>query len=162
MAMAANIATTSTAGNHARFLHQALYSPPTTSLLWALVHSTKLKTFPGLTPHLIIHHLPPSTAPDKGHMRRHCQGVQSTWTNQPAILQAQAKVDHLIPTEEICAVHDMFYYASLADLHTRTMYNDGTSAFPVRSFWWELTKRTLCGIVLFKLNTFFSHVFACP
>jgi hypothetical protein len=25
-----------------------------------------------------------------------------------------------------------------------------------------MTKRTLCGIVLFKLNTFFSHVFACP
>ncbi len=25
-----------------------------------------------------------------------------------------------------------------------------------------LTKCTLCGIVLFKLNTFFSHVFACP
>ncbi len=24
------------------------------------------------------------------------------------------------------------------------------------------TKRTLCGIVLFILNTFFSHVFACP
>jgi hypothetical protein len=24
------------------------------------------------------------------------------------------------------------------------------------------TKCTLCGIVLFKLNTFFSHVFACP
>ncbi len=24
------------------------------------------------------------------------------------------------------------------------------------------TKRTLCGIVLFKLNTFFSHVFAGP
>ncbi len=25
-----------------------------------------------------------------------------------------------------------------------------------------LTKRTLCGIVLFKLNTFFSHVFTGP
>ncbi len=25
-----------------------------------------------------------------------------------------------------------------------------------------LTKRTLCGIILFKLNTFFSHVFAWP
>ena len=25
-----------------------------------------------------------------------------------------------------------------------------------------LTKLTLCGIVLFNLNTFFSHVFACP
>ncbi len=24
------------------------------------------------------------------------------------------------------------------------------------------TKYTLCGIVLFKLNTFLSHVFACP
>ncbi len=24
------------------------------------------------------------------------------------------------------------------------------------------TKRTLCGIVLFKLNTFLSHVFTCP
>ncbi len=68
MAMAANIAATSMAGNHARFLHQALCSPPTTSLLRALAHSTKLKTFPGLTPHLIINHLPPSTATNKGHM----------------------------------------------------------------------------------------------
>jgi hypothetical protein len=25
-----------------------------------------------------------------------------------------------------------------------------------------LTKHTLCGILLFKLNTFFSHVFTCP
>jgi hypothetical protein len=24
------------------------------------------------------------------------------------------------------------------------------------------TKRTLCGIILFKLNTFYSHVFVCP
>jgi hypothetical protein len=135
MAMAANVTTTSTAGNHARFLHQALYSPPTTSLLRALVRSTKLKTFPGVTPHLIIHHLPPSTATDKGHMQQHRQGIQSTWTNQPAILQARAKVDHLVPTKEICATHDMFCYAALANLHTGTMYTDGTSAFLVHSFW---------------------------
>jgi hypothetical protein len=68
MAMAANVAATSTAGDHARFLHQALCSPPTPSLLQALACSTKLKTFPGLTPHLIIHHLPPSTATNKDHM----------------------------------------------------------------------------------------------
>jgi hypothetical protein len=62
MAMAANVAATSTAGNYAHFLHQALCSPPTPSLLRALARSTELKTFPSLTPHLIIHHLPPSTA----------------------------------------------------------------------------------------------------
>ncbi len=28
--------------------------------------------------------------------------------------------------------------------------------------WKGSTKCTLCGIVLFKLNSFFSHVFACP
>ncbi len=119
---------------HVHFLHQALCSPPTPSLLRALARSTKLKTFPGLTSHLIIHHLPPSTATDKGHMQRHCQGVQSMQTNQPAILQACTKVDHLVPTKEICAAHDMFCFAALANLHTGMMYTDGTSAFLVRSF----------------------------
>jgi hypothetical protein len=135
MALAANVAATSTAGNHARFLHQALCSPPTTSLLRALAHSTKFKTFPGLTPHLIIHHLPPSTATNKGHMRQHCQGTQFTWTNQPVVQQAQAQVDHLVPTKEICAAHNMFCYAALANLHTGMVYTDGTGAFPVHSFW---------------------------
>jgi hypothetical protein len=37
-------------------------------------------------------------------------------------------------TEEICAAHDMFCFAALADLHTGTMYTDLTGAFPVRSF----------------------------
>jgi hypothetical protein len=55
-------------------------------------------------------------------------------TNQPAILQARAKVDHLVPTKEICAAHDMFCFAALANLHNGTIYTDGTSAFPVRSF----------------------------
>ncbi len=135
MAMATNVATTSTASDHARFLHQALCSPPTTSLLQALAHSTELKMFPGLTPHLIIHHLPPSTATNKGHMRQHRQGIQSTWTSQPAILQTRAKVNHLVPTKEICTAHDMFCFAALADLHTGMMYTDGTGAFLVRSFW---------------------------
>ncbi len=41
---------------------------------------TKLRTrnHPRLTPQLILHHLPPSTETDKGHMPRHRQGVQST------------------------------------------------------------------------------------
>jgi hypothetical protein len=112
-----------------------LCSPPTPSLLRALARSTELKTFPGLTPHLIEHHLPPSTATNKGHMQQHRQGIKSAWTNQPAILQACAKVDHLVPTKEIYAAHDMFCFAALADLHTKTMHTDGTSAFRVHSFW---------------------------
>jgi hypothetical protein len=39
-----------------------------------------------------------------------------------------------MPTEEICAAHDMFWFAALADLHTGTMYTDLTGTFPVRSF----------------------------
>jgi hypothetical protein len=38
-----------------------------------------------------------------------------------------------MPTEEICAAHNMFCFAALADLHTGTMYTDLTGAFPVRS-----------------------------
>jgi hypothetical protein len=135
MAMAANVAAASTAGNHAHFLHQALCSPATPSLMRDFACSTKLKTFSDLTPHLIIHHLPPSTATNKGHMQEHHQKVQSTRTNQPAILQICAKVDHLVPTKEICAAQDMFCFATLADLHTGMMYTDGTGAFLVHSFW---------------------------
>jgi len=66
--MAANIAATSLAGNHAHYIHQALCSPTTPLLLSALTRSSELATIPGLTPQLILHHLPPSTATDKGHM----------------------------------------------------------------------------------------------
>jgi len=113
-AMAANIAATSMAGNHARYIHQALCSPTTPLLLSALARSSELATIPGLTPQLILHHLPPSMATDKGHMQRHCQGVQSTRTQQPAILQARFDVDRLKPTEEVCSEHDMFCFAALA------------------------------------------------
>jgi hypothetical protein len=122
--MAAKVAATSTAGDRVRFIHQALCSPPTPSLMGALARSSELITIPGLTPHLTVHHLPPSTATDKGHMQRHRQGVQSTHTQQPANL--------LQPTKEVCLAHAMFCFAALADLHTVTMYTDGTGAFPVR------------------------------
>ncbi len=39
-----------------------------------------------------------------------------------------------MPTEEICATHDMFCFAPLADLHMGTMYTDLTGTFPVCSF----------------------------
>jgi hypothetical protein len=39
-----------------------------------------------------------------------------------------------MPTEKICAAHDMFCFLALANLHMGTMYTDLTGAFPVRSF----------------------------
>jgi hypothetical protein len=122
--VAANIDATSPAVENGRFIHQALCLPPA-----ALATSSKLVTIPELTAHLIQHHLPRSKATDKGHMRQHQQGVQSTCSKQPAITQAQNEVDHLMPTEEICMAHDMFCFAALG-----TMYTDLTGAFSVRSF----------------------------
>jgi hypothetical protein len=67
-------------------------------------------------------------------MQRHRQGVQTTQTKQPAILQACADVDHLQPIEELCSAYDMFPVVALANLHNGTMYTNGTNAFPIRSF----------------------------
>jgi hypothetical protein len=133
-AMAANVAATSTADNHARFIHQALCSPQTPTLLQALMQSSNLVTISGLTPYLIIHHLPPLTATNKGHICWHHQGVQTTQTKQPAILQARTNGNRLQPIEELCSAHNMFCFATLADLYNGMMYTNGTSAFPVRSF----------------------------
>jgi hypothetical protein len=132
--MAANVAATSTVSNHARFIHQALCSPPTPTFLQALAQGSKLTTIPGLTPHLIIHHLPLSIATNKGHMQWHRQRVQTTRTKQPAILQACANINHLQPIEELCSAHDIFCFVALADLHTGTMYTNSANAFPIQSF----------------------------
>ncbi len=69
--IAANMDATSSAGEYARYIHQALCSPPATTLIQALKHSRELATIPGLTAHLINTHLPYSTATDKSHLRCH-------------------------------------------------------------------------------------------
>jgi hypothetical protein len=84
--------------------------------------------------HLIKTYLPHSTATDKSHMRCHRQGIQSISTMQPAIIQAWHDVDTLQPAKEICAAHDMFSFAALANLNTGTMYTSLLGTFPARSF----------------------------
>ncbi len=130
----ANIAATSSAAEYARYVHQLLCSPPTATLLRAMATSTELRTILGLSPALIHNNLPRSTATDKGHMRRHPANTVSTRNNQAAIIQARADVDHIFPTHEACAVHDLFCFTALADANTGTMYTDLTGAFPVQSF----------------------------
>jgi hypothetical protein len=87
-------------------------------------------------------------------MRQHWQGIQSTRSNKSAILQAQNKVDHLMPTEEICAAHNMFCFAALANLHTGTIYTDHTGAFPVRSF---KNMQYLFVAYIYNLNAILVH-----
>jgi hypothetical protein len=106
--IAANMDATSSAGEYARYIHQALCSPLATILIQALKRSRELATIPSLMAHLINTHLPYSTATDKGNMRRHRHGIQSTQTMQPAIDQAWCDVNSLQPDEEICAANDMF------------------------------------------------------
>ena len=105
--IAANVEATSTAAEYAHFVHQALCSPPAKSLLRAFERSKELATIPGFTLRLVRTHLPRSTTTDKGHMRRHRQGTRSTRSLQPAILKARRQVNELLPTEEICAAHDL-------------------------------------------------------
>ncbi len=76
--IAANVDATSSVGEYARYIHQALCSPPETTFLQALKCSKELVTIPGLMAHLINTHLPYSTATDKGHMRYHRKGIQFT------------------------------------------------------------------------------------
>ncbi len=99
---------TSSAGEYACYIHQALYSLLATTLIQALKLSREPATIPGLKAQLIKTHLPYSTATNKGHMRRNPQGILSTQTMQPAIIQAKCNIDSLQPDEEICAAHDMF------------------------------------------------------
>jgi hypothetical protein len=152
--IAANVDNTSSAGEYACYIDQALCSPPATTLIQALKRSRELATIPGLMAHLLNTHLPYSTATDKGHMRRHRQGIQSTKTMQPAIIQTWRDVDSLQPNKEICATHDMFCFAALANLNTGTMYTNLPGAFPVHSF-----KSMQCIFVayIYNLNAILVH-----
>ena len=131
VAMAANIDATASTAKYARYIHQTLCSPTAATLLFALTKSAELKTIPGLTTTLIHAHLPKSTATDIGHMRRHRANTASTHNNHPAIVQACAEVNNMFPIHEACAVHDMFYFATLANSTAGTMYTDITGAFSV-------------------------------
>jgi hypothetical protein len=133
-AMAANVKATSSAAKYARYIHQLLCSPPTSTLIWALAVSTKLSTIPGLTPAFINNDLPCSTATNKGHMRRHQSNTASTRNIQNNKVSARAKVDWMMPQQEACSMQDIFCFATLANANTGTMYTDLTSSFPVRSF----------------------------
>ena len=130
---AANIITTMPKAELAKYLHQSFCSPPKVTFLKA-IDNKHLSSIPGLTHDLIHKYLPPSTATDKGHMRRVKQGIQSTRSTTKAKQDARLEVADMNPTQHVCATHDMFCFAALADANTGTMYTDLPGPFPVRSF----------------------------
>jgi len=67
-------------------------------------------------------------------MRRHRSNTSSTQNNQNDIEAARSEVDHMFPQHEICAMQDVFCFATLVNTITGTMYTDITGAFPVRTF----------------------------
>ena len=66
--IATNVKVTSTATEYTWFIHQALCSPPATTLLRTLERSKELATIPGFSLHINRNHLPLSTATNKDHM----------------------------------------------------------------------------------------------
>jgi hypothetical protein len=132
IAMALHVDAMLSAAEYARYVHQCLCSPPATTLLHTLEKSAELKTITGLTMALICAHLPQSMATDKGHMQQQCANTASTRNNQANIIAARNKIDQMSPTQEACAMHNMVFFAALADATSGTMYTDLTGAFPVR------------------------------
>jgi hypothetical protein len=73
-------------------------------------------------------------AMDKGHMQGQRANTASTCNNQTDIIATCNEVDQMSPTQEACAMHDMFCFAALADATTATMYTNLTGAFPIQLF----------------------------
>jgi hypothetical protein len=67
-------------------------------------------------------------------MRWQRANTASTRNNQADIIAARNEVDQMSPTQEACAMHDMFCFAALADANTGTMYTNLTGAFPIQLF----------------------------
>jgi hypothetical protein len=114
-AIASNVDTTASAAKYARYIHQCMCSLPSATLIGALNHSEELATSPGLTPALIKHHLPCSTATSKGHMCQHRPNTASTRNVQDDIVAAHAGVDCLFPDTKylLCRMHSVLPHLPL-------------------------------------------------
>ena len=76
-----NVITTTSKPILAMYHHQTLGSPPVPTIVKAC-RNNQLKKFTGLDSTLILCHLPPSRATEKGPMIRPRSGIQSTRNNR--------------------------------------------------------------------------------
>ena len=93
--VATNVIQTSTVEELTQYYHQCLLSPPKATLLRA-INNQPLTTSPGLTYDLISKHLSPSTATDKGHMKRRRQNIRSIRSNKDGVKQAKYEAANIV------------------------------------------------------------------
>ena len=107
--MANNVHTIPHLQNRVKYMHQALFCPPTQTLINA-ANLGFLDNIPFLTPELILKHLEKSPATAKGRMKLHSMGLRST-----------RRKHNTTPT-----ANNLFCFAALADKQNGTFYTDCT------------------------------------
>ena len=133
------VTTLSTTSNEelAKYHHQSLGSPPTSTMLHVLTkHPKELMTFPSFTRKLLNKFLPPSTATAKGHMIRTRKGLRSTKNIQQEIEDARAQVDDMAPEQQVCTAIDdeMFCFSITTNYDNNVIYSDLPGRFPIESY----------------------------
>ena len=139
MEQANNAYTMPTAKARVKYLHQCLFSPPTTTLISA-IHNNQLSKWPGLTESAVRRYLQEAPATSKGHMKRPRQGSRSTRPKEKRpkqvikeLRQGLHRVLDKPETPDTAAAHHIFCYAALADKHANILYLDATGTFPYQS-----------------------------
>ena len=116
-----------------KFLHQSLFSPPKSTLIKAL-DNNQFPTWPGFTSAAVKKYLPESSpATDKGHMKRHKQGIRSTKPKLQANLERIETERDINPPRVQEKDNHLFCYTATIDPKEGTIYTDFTGTFPIRS-----------------------------
>ena len=144
--LAYNVYTIQHKQNQLKYMHQAFFNAPMSTLLKA-VSNGHLEGIPFMKADIIKKYLAKSPATSKGRMKRPRAGIRSTRKKPPTkpapISQvptpnvhpnAQRTTVTLIPIDEpLDGANNVFCYAALADKQTGTLYTDATGALPSRS-----------------------------
>jgi hypothetical protein len=109
------------------FLHKALFSPSTSTLLKA-INNNQLTTWPGMTTENVTKHLPKSIATTLGHQDQTRKNAQSTQPKPQLDLESEQEPD---PTSHPQRTHQVF--TAIVDSGTGKIYTDQTGQFPVTS-----------------------------
>jgi hypothetical protein len=158
-----------TGANGVTLAHQSLCNPKFLTLLKA-EHKGFLKGCPNLSKKLILKYLNPSPATAKGHMKRPCHGIKSTWPKQKLPLARHPSIAHVPPPEMIedpgpgympgCAipaviaedcgetVANVFCFGVFADKHLGVLYNNLTGNFPFMRY-----DGSVCCLILYQYKS---------
>ena len=122
--LALNVHEMTTHGDVIKYLHQACWSP-VTSTWTAAIDAGYFATWPGLTAKRVRKHLDKAIATSKGHMKQIRQGLRSTKQKEPSVMTAP-------PPNEIEGARTGELFCKTVEL-TGKNYTDQTGRFPVTS-----------------------------